>query len=504
MTTSVLPPYIEAQILERGSNIETVAKQLERFKTGFAPTKIVKACTPDTGLIQLTEQEIERLIARFESELPKIKVVKFVPASGAASRMFKHLFYARDNWSELDENSSEGKLALAFIDQIEHFAFASDLEVLAQKEGATLSELKASNPKRIIELVLNEDGLNYGNLPKALIKFHTDEGRSKVSLEEHLIEAAGYAADQSKVCRLHFTVSPEHLPLVQQLCEEVKPHYEKHFGVTYAIEFSTQKKSTDTIAVDMDNEPFAESDGSILFRPAGHGALIENLNDIDADIVFLKNIDNVLPDHLKGDTMRYKKALGGYLLQITSMIASVRTKLEASEIELPFALEFCKKLGILPATPEVSKEELLAILNRPTRVCGMVKNEGEPGGGPFWVEDAQGGQSLQIVESAQIDLDNPEQKQIMEQSTHFNPVDVVCSVKDADGNLFDLTQFVDMDAGFITEKSKDGQSLKAQELPGLWNGSMAFWNTIFVEVPISTFSPVKTVNDLLKPVHQPA
>jgi hypothetical protein len=381
------------------------------------------------------------------------------------------------------------------------------------RAGKSLDECIQKNDfTSILDYTLSPKGLNYGNLPKGILKFHHYGTFARTATGEHLVEGAHYCANRAKQVTVHLTVSPEHLSNFKDLIAYVQPYYESMFGVSLDISFSVQKPSTDTIAVDMNNEPFREKDGSLVFRPGGHGALIENLNDLDCDIVFIKNIDNVVPDRLKAETYRYKKLLGGLLLQLQGKAFNLLKALDKkppSEEVIDEATQFCGK-QINTSFPsdfyhwEESKKVrfLQNILNRPIRVCGMVKNEGEPGGGPFWVKNKQGEVSLQIVESSQIDLKNPEQKKIFNSSTHFNPVDLVCSLKNYKGERFDLHNYIDHNTGFIAIKSKDGKQLKALELPGLWNGAMANWITVFVEVPIITFNPVKTVNDLLREQHQ--
>ena len=357
---------------------------------------------------------------------------------------------------------------------------------------------------------MGEKGLGYGSLPKGLLAFHSYEDGSRTPLEEHLIEAAQYASD-GKTARVHFTVSPEHRSRFDNLVGAVLPALELKFGINYEVQFSEQKPATDTVAVQLDNELFREKDGSILFRPAGHGALLENLNEIKADLIFIKNIDNVVPDAKRESTIQYKKAIGGLLLSITEKIKGYLLRLNGAieEAELVEIVAFAQShLGIKISNEfnrlalEEKMDWLKTILHRPTRICGVVKNMGEPGGGPFWCADGRGNFALQLVESAQVNMQNETQKGIFSNSTHFNPVDLVCATKDYEGKYFNLMGFRDMSTGFITEKTKDGRKLKAQELPGLWNGAMAHWNTIFVEVPLDTFNPVKTVTDLLRPAHQ--
>ncbi len=363
-----------------------------------------------------------------------------------------------------------------------------------------------------MEYLLEDKGLGYGKLPKGLLKFHHYDSANRVALEEHLVEAAKYGTSKNGKAIVHFTVSPEHMEKFAEQVHKVKAKYENEFKVTYDISFSVQKSSTDMIAVDMENEPFREKDGSLLFRPGGHGALIENLNDLNANLIFIKNIDNVVPDRLKKTTTVYKKAIGGLLLKLQSEAFELLKGLDKrNDPELiKRVAEFAKtELNIkIPQDFEGlnlndKKSFLHRHLNRPIRICGMVKNEGEPGGGPFWVKNSKGEVSLQVVESSQVNSNDDAQMEILKSSTHFNPVDLVCGIKNYNGESFDLHKFIDPETGFISIKSKDGKNLKAQELPGLWNGAMADWITIFVEVPVITFNPVKTVNDLLRPQHQP-
>jgi hypothetical protein len=434
--------------------------------------------------------------------------------------MFKHLFSFREESGEEKKKPLEGfgekdfNSTYHFFKNLDKFAFFQDLSESMEATGKSISRaIEDRDYDLILDHLLSLPGLNYGNLPKGMIKFHQYPGFSRTALGEHLVEGANYCKDAGGVVRIHFTVSPEHMEGFKALVDEVVPYYSEKFNVTYDISFSIQKPSTDTLAVDMSNEPFREEDGSLLFRPGGHGALIENLNDIDSDIIFIKNIDNVVPDHLKEETYRYKKVLGGLLLDVIEKINEYLAELEnpninngrvyeiekycSSELSLQFPADFNNY------SHDDKRETLQYMLNRPVRICGMVKNEGEPGGGPFWVRNSKGEVSLQIVESSQINKDDEQQAEILAGATHFNPVDLVCSVRDYKGQKFDLRKFVDPETGFISIKSKNGKQLKAQELPGLWNGAMANWITLFVETPIITFNPVKTVNDLLRPQHQP-
>ncbi|MCE7063113.1 DUF4301 family protein [Dyadobacter sp. CY343] len=490
------------QIKERGSDIGTVEEQVGYFVDGFPFLQLSKAATVGDGIIRLTDSEISEVISDFDKKAAdgEVALLKFVPASGAATRMFKSLF------SFLQEGKRDKSVDEFFV-KLPDFAFYEDLKASLLSDGY---DITSADETTIASYFLTTKGLGYGELPKGLLKFHNYTDRSRTPLEEHLVEGAKYANAGSNV-QIHFTVSPEHRDKFEKLVVEVLPSYQSEFGVRYIVSFSEQKSATDTIAVNLDNSPFREKDGSLLFRPAGHGALLENLAQLDADIIFIKNIDNVVPDRIKADTIQYKKALSGIVLKYQKKIFTYLEKLHAdtdfsilSEIDTFFKEELC----VIPPAGFDSwedikrKEYFVQKLDRPLRACGMVKNQGEPGGGPFWAENADGSSSLQIVESAQVDLDDSSQNDIFKNSTHFNPVDLVCGVKNYKGELFDLKKFRDPLTGFITAKSKDGKDLKAQELPGLWNGSMADWNTLFVEVPLITFNPVKTVNDLLREQHQ--
>jgi len=506
------------QIAARGISMKTIEQQVNDFKNGFPFTRLQAPATKENGIRTFNEKEIHELITNFDRSAKDMKLVKFVPASGAATRMFKHLFEFMEQAGnkKTDENLLEDKDFNSvgyFFKQLKKFAFYDDLKRIMSRAHISIDDcFTKKDYHTILDYVMTEKGLNYGNLPKGVLKFHHYGTFSRTATGEHLVEGAHYCANRSKHVTVHLTVSPEHLSNFKDLIAYVQPYYESMFGVLYDISFSVQKPSTDTLAVDLNNEPFREKDGSLVFRPGGHGALIENLNDLDCDIVFIKNIDNVVPDRLKAETYRYKKLIGGLLMQIQGKAFNLLRSLEKkppSEETIIEATQFCEnQINIsFPSDfhhwEESKKVKFLHyILNRPIRVCGMVKNEGEPGGGPFWVKNKQGEVSLQIVESSQIDLNNPEQKKVFGTSTHFNPVDLVCSLKNYKGEKFDLHQFIDQNTGFISTKSKDGKQLKALELPGLWNGAMANWITVFVEVPIITFNPVKTVNDLLREQHQ--
>ncbi len=498
-------------------SVEQIEEQIQNFKTGFPFMDIIKAATVGDGILRLTEQQKLEYIGEYEKALKNIQVAKFVPASGAASRMFKNLFeFVNNEENQSIQNSQMLKnkgfnFIYDFFKNLSYFAFYNDfIQILAEKQV----DIEKTSIAAIIDLLLSEEGLNYGNLPKGLLKFHNYPEDSRTSMEEHWVEGALYANDKDNVVHLHFTVSPEHKVLFSKLIDTKIESYEQKYGVKFRVEMSEQKPSTDTLAVDLKNEPFRKDDGSILFRPAGHGALIENLNEINADLIFIKNIDNVVPDRMKTTTIEYKKALAGVLYVYQQKVFNYLRIMEKEAYDISDEMideifEFTEKeLCILAAetfVPENRAEQismLLKRLNRPIRVCGMVKNEGEPGGGPFWATNPNQSVSLQIVESSQIEAKNTEKMEIVNNATHFNPVDLVCGVKNYKGEKFNLPDFRDMETGFISEKSQDGKTLKAQELPGLWNGAMSDWITIFLEVPIETFNPVKTINDLLRPQHQ--
>ena len=424
---------------------------------------------------------IEQAAARYDRAKESLRVVKFVPASGAATRMFKDLF-------EFVREGRRTAVVGELLANRRRFAFWPELRTII---GDDADEL------RTVENIVAE-GLRYGETPKGLVSFHRYGDEVRKAVEEHLVEGAQYAAAGGEV-KIHFTVSPEHLTRFEALLAEKIPGYESRFGVKYRISFSVQDPSTDTLAVNPDCTPFRRADGRLLFRPAGHGALIGNLGKIDADIVFVKNIDNVTTDARRSDTVLYKKALAGVLLALQERIFEYLMALEVPGAELEPIAAFIENELCVKLPKDYGTALLRQVLDRPIRVCGMVRNEGEPGGGPFWVAGADGLETLQIAESNQI---APEKRELMRSATHFNPVDLVCSFRTSKGGRFDLREFVDPATGFISRKSDGGRELLAQELPGLWNGAMARWNTVFVEVPITTFSPVKVVTDLLRPEHQ--
>ncbi len=497
------------QIASKGISEEQIAVQLDEFKTGFPFLKLEAAAAIGKGIIAPEESEREQMIAAWDAyKAEGKKIVKFVPASGAASRMFKDMFAFLSADYDVPTTDFEKK----YFDNIHHFAFFGALdEKCVENCGKGIDQLMAEgNYKAVVANMLEAKGLNYGQLPKGLLLFHNYENGPRTPMEEHLVEGALYAASNGEA-NVHFTVSHEHMALFEQKVESKVDGYADKYGIKYNISFSEQKPSTDTIAANPDNTPFRTEDGKLLFRPGGHGALIENLNEIDADVIFIKNIDNVVPDRLKGDTVTYKQLIAGVLVTLQKKAFEYLQLLDTGKYnheQLEEIIRFLQRdLCCRKADIKLLEDAELVIylhkkLNRPMRVCGVVKNVGEPGGGPFLTYNQDGTVSLQILESSQIDKSNVEYQKMFTEGTHFNPVDLVCAVKDYKGNRFNLPEFVDKSTGFISSKSKNGKELKALELPGLWNGAMSDWNTVFVEVPLSTFNPVKTVNDLLREQHQ--
>ena len=496
------------QIQKKGIHIDEINRQIKYFKSGFPFADIVVPATRGKGIMCLTEGDEQHFREVYHQNAPDFHVTRVVPASGAASRMFKALYSALDQLkdksiAEQQEMVNADPEISSFFQSLESYPFFEDLKIT-----------ETHTPADILGLVLDESGLNYGNKPKGLLKFHKySPVERRSSFEEHLREAARYCAGRDEILRLHLTVSPDHLDGFQTEAARVVAQVEKETGLQIDLSFSFQKTETDTLAVDPQNEPFRNSDGSLLFRPGGHGALIQNLNALDSDILFISNIDNVAPDRMTEVRVNYKEVLGGVLLEIRSKVFYFLQQLTGDErvekTRLDHMVTFLhERLGV--AIPDLLKswdatdlkKWLIHTMDRPIRVCGMVKNEGEPGGGPFYVRSESGEISLQIVESSQIDLDDPQKAALVDQSTHFNPVDLVCGIRDYQGNKFNLPQYVDHNTGFISEKSLGGQALKALELPGLWNGAMAKWLTLFVEVPMETFTPVKTVFDLMREEHR--
>ena len=497
------------QIADKGISEKQIENQLNEFKTGFPFLRLEAAASVEHGIVATTEESRAKFEKSWEQyKAAGKKVVKFVPASGAASRMFKDMFAFVD--AEYDKPTTD--FEKKYFDNIEKFAFYDELnDVCLKNEGKDIPTLLAEgNYKAVAAEMLKAEGLNYGQLPKGMLLFHKYAEGPRTPMEEHLVEAALYAASNGEA-NIHFTVSHEHMPFFKKKVADKADFYAKKYGVKYDISFSEQKPSTDTIAATPDNTPFRNADGSLLFRPGGHGALIENLNEIDADVIFIKNIDNVVPDRLKGETVTYKQVIAGVLVTLQQKAFEYLRLLDAGTYnheKLEEIIRFvqqdlcCRKADIKNLEDADLVIYLREKLNRPMRVCGVVKNVGEPGGGPFLTYNQDGTVSLQILESSQIDKNNAEYMEMFTKGTHFNPVDLVCAVKDYKGQPFNLPDFVDRTTGFISSKSKNGKELKALELPGLWNGAMSNWNTVFVEVPLATFNPVKTVNDLLREQHQ--
>ena len=510
-----------AQIEARGKTVEEVLSEIETFKRCIPYVNLSRHASLGDGIVAIDESELDRLSKIFDETAATGRMMKFTPASGVASRMFKLLisFYNREEDFSKEEilhraAKGEGEFEefLEFLEGLECFAFYDALQKVMADSGLDLKGLVAKGSYReILECILAEKGLNYANLPKGLIRFHRYKGESRTPFEEHLVEAASYTKDKDRICRVHFTLSEEHKAQVEAHINGLKEKHQKD-SLIFEVAYSTQNSKTDTIAVDMDNSPFRDEEDRLLFRPAGHGALLENMDRLKGDIIFVKNIDNVVPDSLKGDTFLYKKVLAAYLTELQDEIFSLLSTLNedrTSEDLIFIALQFMRDrlfINIPESLENKGMDEqvdfICSKLNRPVRICGMVKNEGEPGGGPFWVRGGDGTDSLHIIEKSQVDIDSDVQKAILEGATHFNPVDLVCGVRNYKGESFNLMDYTDPDAGFISIKSSGGRQLKALELPGLWNGAMADWITLFVEVPISTFNPVKTVLDLLRKEHQ--
>lgn len=487
------------QIAQKGITEQQLQNQLSFFAKGADFVTLLKAATKPDYIITLDAVGDEKAPGN-------AKIESFIPASGAATRMFKNLFNILGG-ATLDDSGEK------FFENISTFAFFDALSVAVAKDGEDISRLLEKKQYiKVLEYLLTDKGLNYGNTPKALLLFHKEYNRAKFAFEEHIAEAINYS-DNSDVF-LHYTLSPEHIDDFNKAKDQILPYYEQQYGRSIHIDISIQSPSTDTVAVNIDNTPFRNADGTLLFRPAGHGALIHNLNDIDADIIMIKNIDNVVPDSKKRVIIEYRKKLMNYLLNIYNMRNALIKAIDEAAgmgedkatVLLHIVEQYMSDIKIIPPyryshlTPFEKLKELRSMLDRPMRVCGMVKNEGEPGGGPFVVDGSEKA-SLQIVESSQVNHKNPQQEAIFKSSTHFNPVDIVCMIKDAYGKRYNLVDYVDANTAFISEKSKDGKPLKALELPGLWNGAMADWITVFAEVPVETFNPVKTVTDLLRSAH---
>lgn len=507
-----------SQIEKKGLKLEEVERQISIFKRGNIVVNVLEAATIRNGIDLYSDEEMEELMSFYDSRRNRLDILKFVPASGAATRMFKAFYRFLDEYNPQEETvesfverKNDPKLEQFFLN-LESLPFYELVKKEIIKSTPDYEELPEDRQQQMfVEAMLLQKGIDLGNYPKGLVPFHDYKDYLATAFEEHLIEAADYATTNGRA-KLHFTVAQDHHQKFNEELERIRERLEREKNVRFDVSFSYQDPRTDTLAVDPSNEPFRDEDGNIFFRPGGHGALLQNLNDQDADLIFIKNIDNVVIPKFRDVVARNKKTLAGKLLQLqekTFRYLELLKTTNRAEEELDEMMSFVQKelnSGLSINFEELSREEKISALirkmNRPIRVCGMVKNEGEPGGGPFWVSHKSGEISLQIVESSQIDHENYQQSKIAQDATHFNPVDVVCGIKNYKGEFFDLQEFTDDDTSFISNKTKDGRDLKALEHPGLWNGAMADWITVFVEVPVETFNPVKTAADLLKPTHQ--
>ncbi len=497
------------QIKARGISEEEIERQLEIFKTGIPFANVVGAASIHNGIKVFSEKEQQEFAELFENKKDNLDLLKFVPASGAATRMFKLLHRFLENY-DANENidvfleKSENKDLKTFFDSVEKFAFSEMVfKNLTQKFPDFQRFEKGKRNLLFVHEMLSNEGLNFSHTPKGLVPFHKKETGYVTAFGEQLYEAAFYATSNG-VANLHFTVSEEHEKKFQKRYNQIQKFIKEETNTEFNISYSFQNQETDTVAATLDNKPFLDQNGDLLFRPSGHGALLQNLNKIDADIIFIKNIDNVVSESFVETIAFQKKVLAGKLIklqqQIFHFVAKLKAENPSEELRNEASSFISEELQI--ETISNNKVALLKILERPIRICGVVENTGAPGGGPFIVKNTNGAISYQIVEMSQINIDNPEQKALVSKATHFNPVDLVCGVRNYKGDKFNLLEFADPNAGFISEKSYQGEPIKALELPGLWNGAMANWNTVFVEVPLITFNPVKTVNDLLNPVHQ--
>ena len=522
MTNNLFTQADLEQMKQLGITEEEARRQMAILEKGPRLVSLQRPCTPGDGIIVLDTQDQSRLPALWEETAAKGRFSVFLPASGAATRMFAFLQRIRSRADEITPSKKAEELDQAdsdyhdyqdFIKSLGEFAFYEPLAEVMARAGISLQErLDSEDCTEILDFLMEAQGLNYGSLPKGLIPFHRYSDHYRTAVEEHLVEAIHTLRDDKQCCRVHFTVTPENEKEVKNHGREAAANYGASSGVEYELSFSLQSPATNTLAVDLENRPFRRPDGSLLFRPGGHGALLQNLNRLQGDIVFIKNIDNVVNDDRRDLVIHHQRILAGMLVEPQDAIFGYLRGLRAGSIGdqgIQEVLEFVTHhLGaslsedFMSCSKEEKVSRLFRLLHRPLRVCGMVKHRGEPGGGPFWVEDTAGRLSLQIVENAEIDRDSSEQVAILGASTHFSPVQIVCGLRDYMGQPFDLAQFADSEAVFVTRKTEYARELKALELPGLWNGSMAYWNTVFVEIPEETFNPVKTINDLLRPGHR--
>lgn len=499
------------QLKEHGLFTENVFNQLESFSLGIPFADVVTPASVGNGIEVIAKENHQKLITFYESKKDNLDIVKFIPASGAATRMFKFLFDFIEDYDPENEifnnyiKKGDFKDISDFVKSLRDFAFLGVVRKKIRKNYPDFKHgTKGLRAYLFVKTMLEKSGLNYANMPKGLIPFHKYNKYSTTAFEEHLYETAYYASVNDNAY-LHFTFSEKHVPFFKKEFKAVKKRVSKKTKTEFHISYSFQKKDTDTIAVNADNTLFRDQNNDLVLRPSGHGALIENLNEVDADIIFIKNIDNVAVEEYVEEIAYYKKVLAGKLLWIQEKAFSFlkeALKEDVSQEEISEMKSFLWNELNIKETP--NDPSLIAkILDRPIRVCGVVKNTGAPGGGPFWVKNEFGEVSLQIVEMAQIDSNDSRQEAMISEATHFNPVDIVCGVRDYKGKKYDLSKYIDPRAGIISQKYQDGKIVKALELPGLWNGAMAGWNTAFVEVPLQTFNPVKTVNDLLNKEHRP-
>jgi hypothetical protein len=490
------------QINKSGLTPGDVEKQLAMYRHGSNYLKLNRPCAINDGILSINRAELKELIKIYDKEAGKFKLLKFVPASGAASRMFAEWFLAVEKGG-FDSPS----LNQSFLRSFKKYPFYSLI-----KQNKCASEfIEQKNIKSLLDYILSAKGLNFGWLPKALIPFHHYRaGEARTALEEHLFEAAQYVRSAGDVCYLHFTISQEHKNNITKKIKAVKSKYENLCRIKYKISSSVQSPLTNMLAVDENNLPLRDAAGNLIFRPGGHGSLLANLKNLDADLIFIKNIDNIAPEKLLKKILPYKKMLGGLALKIQQEIFVILRQMENDEIDsrqIEKIKNYCSLINVVfprnmsRQSLKIQKQIIFSSLNRPLRVCAIVRNEGEPGGAPFWVEERDGIQTLQIVESGHVEKNNPKQMKVWSAAQYFNPVDLICCTKNYRGKKFNLDSYVNPDAYLITMKNEKGRSLKALESPGLWNGGMAYWNTVFVELPIIVFNPVKTVNDLLRPEH---
>jgi len=493
-----LEKKLKQEIDKRGISEQMLAQQMLAFAKGNTSIALKKIATIGDGIVKINDVDKSNFINCYKQEKFKINICKFTPASGLASRMFKGL-------SEFYNTKTNNPMSQYFFNNLHKFPFYKDIIIEFHCVYPEIKKLdNLTNKLLFLNFILSEEGLNYQQTPKGLIKFHQYDIDNKSALEEQIDEGFFYAIGKNKSVNIHFTVTPCFIDLFKNNVKSYIESNYKNSEVHFNISFSIQKPSTDTIALNYNNTPYKDIHNNYLFRAGGHGALIENLNDLEADLIFIKNIDNVSHQNHMQQTIQYKQVLAGKLLKIQEkthhylkLIKNNSEKINKNEIH-----EFLKKNFFVDYTKDDNLQPIYDFLNRPIRVCGMIKNQGDAGGGPFWIQDSNNQISIQIIEGAQVDKTNQSQLNILHQSTHFNPVDIVCGVKDFEGNKFDLTKYVDHNAVFITDKTVNGNQIKCLELPGLWNGGMQNWLSVFVEVPIETFNPVKTVTDLLSPMHQ--